>query len=256
MNRTILLVTGALLTALFLFAEYTWRQQVLAEADPGERVAVLAAVRPLAAGASLQPAMVHIVREGRRILERSPDAIRVDDLNDYVGRELRRPLALGELLRESDFASTEKRRLSDIVHGQRRGVAVQVDALNSFGGLLRPGDRVDVLATLMHYDKKALVTRPLLHRVEVLAVGDRLVGDEDAPSSGSRGTVTLDVEPSDALRLKHIEKTGDLVFLLRNPTDQVPMAHVDEVDHRELVTPVPDAPRRRRQKPTSVEVYP
>lgn len=251
MNRTVLLISGVLLAGLFLFAEYTWRQQVLEQADPGIERRVFAAVRTLDRGTRIEQDMLQIVSATAREMGRSPDAIPEEQLSEALGRPLRRPLAPGEFVRRSDFDSASEVRLAGVVPALRRAVSVQVDALNSFGGLLRPDDRVDILASVEHPQKNRRVTLPFLHGVRVLAVGSDIVGGTTS-RQGPRSTVTLDLDYESALRVKHLEETGELVFLLRNSSDETPSPHFEEIDLSAILKPIVVAPR---SKPTDIDVH-
>lgn len=113
----------------------------------------------------------------------------------------------------------EGRALSSLVRTGMRAFAIP-SAEASFDGLLRPGDRVDVI--LAPGGDHAQATRTLLQNVLVLTVGGdlgkaatRSVAGPYEPSSG----VTLSVSPEQAEALAHAEGQGRLRLSLRNPED-------------------------------------
>ena len=86
---------------------------------------------------------------------------------------------------------------------------------------LRPGDRIDLLATVQR-DKQHL-TMPLLQGVRVLATGSRTRPGEDVgagdPLGGTFGTLTLDLSEEEATRLVAARALARLTAVLRNPQD-------------------------------------
>jgi pilus assembly protein CpaB len=78
-----------------------------------------------------------------------------------------------------------------------RAVAIEVNAAQAVGYLIRPGDLVDVLGTIP--EAQATVTRHILQARRVLAVGQQYRLEDSAfLQSRSFPTVTLEVTPSEA----------------------------------------------------------
>src|SRR5205823_4569768 len=76
--------------------------------------------------------------------------------------------------------SDARRDLSSLVRAPMRAVTIRADATSTFGGLIRPGDRVDVLTTMARGNAEGdRLTLPLLQNVLVLAAG-RDTGGEAA----------------------------------------------------------------------------
>ena len=108
------------------------------------------------------------------------------------------------------------------VDAGHRAMTVPVDEINSISGLLEPGDSIDLIVTVDHSGKK--ITFPLLQAVQVMATGQRAVDD---PRTGERrqfSTVTLNTTPEQAHNVIVAREAGKLTALLRNPSDQAPMA--------------------------------
>lgn len=115
----------------------------------------------------------------------------------------------------------EGRSLSSLVSSGMRAFSVR-DGASGFDGLLRPGDRVDVLFTARQEAQSH--TQTLLENVLVLTVGG------DLGRAGARATaesrvdgrsVTLSVSPEQAELLSQAEERGRLRLSLRNPEDLV-----------------------------------
>lgn len=118
--------------------------------------------------------------------------------------------------------------LSNQVGLSERAVTIPVDELNSFNGLINPGDRVDIMA-VMHpskLDEEATLT-PLLQNISVLAVNNRTskrptrVNTALSPEGTHTlaQTITVKVSPNDAALLAYAQTQGRIIVSLRNPND-------------------------------------
>ncbi|OGX37823.1 MAG: Flp pilus assembly protein CpaB [Omnitrophica WOR_2 bacterium RIFCSPHIGHO2_02_FULL_52_10] len=113
----------------------------------------------------------------------------------------------------------------------KRAITVNIKSLSAVGGLINPGDFVDVIAQLNvpeeSDEKKAKidkVTTVLFQNIQVLAVGTNYnpVGQEpayEAQQQMSALNVTLAVSPEEAGLLSFAEANGDLQLSLRSPID-------------------------------------
>jgi pilus assembly protein CpaB len=111
----------------------------------------------------------------------------------------------------------------------RRALTIEVDEISSFSGMLRPGDRIDLMLTAKPSstgtspDAKEF-TFPMLSNVEVLATGQirkDVVESSGESVSRSYSTVTLNLAPQDATRVIAAKTGGKLTAVLRAPSDQV-----------------------------------
>lgn len=114
-----------------------------------------------------------------------------------------------------------------------RAVTVPVDQVSSQAGLVRPGDRVDLMLAEEHQQgtERCVVVRPLLESVHVLATGQATrealrPGDVplDANADGETrySTITLDVTPEQAQQLAVGLRMGELIPMLRGAADESP----------------------------------
>ncbi len=163
-----------------------------------------------------------------------------------VGRVARIPVYKGEQLLQEKLASDKTDLgLSYIVPDGQRAMAVKVDKVVGAGGLIRPGDRVDVLAVVdVHYkdittDKDFSDTRAftIAQNIEVLAVEQKLEnqiaqpGTDPKPGS-NEGTpveqpaaqpdstvVTLALLPDATQKVLLSEDKGTIRLAVRAPGD-------------------------------------
>jgi len=147
----------------------------------------------------------------------SEDAVHPDSFSStegVVGNMARYPIAAGEQILSDRVASSSmtlpeggELPLPYIVPEGKRAVSVGTSALMAAGGLLRPGDYIDVILTIKLGDDQ--IGRIILQNLEVLAldqemekVGPKAEEGEEAQTAAAEGktkpeavTVTLAVAP-------------------------------------------------------------
>jgi pilus assembly protein CpaB len=190
----------------------------LTDSAPGlELGQVLVAAADLPAGAPLEADQAELREWPSGYLPSghfsSPSAIE--------GRVLRRALRRNEPLLETDLlpAGTDG-GLPSLISENHRAVSVKVDAVVGVAGFVKPGSRVDVIATLRRVDQQRPVpeTRIILQDLRVLAIDQTL---EERPGGDARtvNVVTLEVDPDESQKLAYAAAEGSLQLALRNPAD-------------------------------------
>jgi pilus assembly protein CpaB len=137
------------------------------------------------------------------------------------GRVTRRPLAAGEPLLESAlFPQGTDAGLVAVIAPAHRAVSVKVDSVIGVAGFVKPGSRVDVLATIRRVDQqKALpYSKVILQDVRVLAIDQKLEEARDGEAQVV-SVVTLEVDPESAQKLVYSAHEGRLQLALRTPGD-------------------------------------
>lgn len=182
-----------LLGVLLFAVSFLAGQRVLADAR--RTTGVWVSTRDLASGAVIAAgdAELRRVRLGPEL-----DAAYLGAGADPVGMVVTRPVRAGELLAA---AWTQPEGANP-----GRAITVPVDPQHAVGGELRPGDRVDVIAT---FDAGTLEARTtvLARAVEVLGLvsaGGLGFGDDSVIG------VTLAVAPEEAVRLAFALRSGDV----------------------------------------------
>jgi pilus assembly protein CpaB len=115
--------------------------------------------------------------------------------------------------------------LGAIIAPSYRAVSVKVDNVIGVAGFVKPGARVDVLATLRRVDtEKALpYSKVILQDVKVLAVDQQLEQANQADAT-IVSVATLEVDPAGAERLIYAAHEGRLQLALRTPGDSETVA--------------------------------
>ncbi|NPV27634.1 MAG: Flp pilus assembly protein CpaB [Firmicutes bacterium] len=221
-------VIFGLLTAVFV---YTYLNNLKKSMDHGEKVKVVVAKQDLQARTLITAAMVEEVERPKEFVH----AQAFSDLKEAVGQLTLIPVVSGEELLKSQVVRPGETRqgLAYRVPVGKRAVAVAVNEVSGVGGMLKPGDRVDVVATVDLTDGKGgdkkTYTVVSLQDIEVLAVGTNLQetspgGKGDGASSDTKKTesktVTLAVTVEQARPLVIAAERGAIRLMLRSPADQ------------------------------------
>ena len=223
-----------------------------------------AKVLVLVAGTEL-PSGTVLVREDLKLKAVFKSAVgqnifRETDLDLILGKKLIFPLQTGEPVWWShvDAPQTVRRGLSNLVNPGLRAISVAVTGENSVSGLVRPGDRIDLLGTFTTPSRVSpgeveTSTLTVLQNVLVLATGDELANQSFATTRSSRGsrgysTVTLQVtiEEAEVLVFSQTVK-GQLTLSLRNPDDVETKPAIEEIDFNAMQTKLPLLNDRRQE---------
>ncbi len=236
MNRKALvaaLIIALIGVALLLLYKKRFEDKV----SGGAPVAVLMAVQDIPLGTVLTDRMLGVRYMPEAYVEFRH--IRARDASRIIGVRMSMEVKANESILWSDLATTtgERRDLSSLVRNGMRAITIRADATSGFGGLLRPGDRVDAFLTVSRAnDDDARVTIPLLQNVIVLAVGQDTgaIQDGNARRAASISQVTLGVTVTQAQLVAFATDRGRLTLVLRNPDDiavlkDLPETTVDDI---------------------------
>jgi pilus assembly protein CpaB len=221
MNKRALIISivfaalGALLLMLYV-------KRFEEEASGGERVRVLMAVKPLEENA--------VIEEEALAVREIPIAyvedrfIKAVEKSKVVGLKLGNKIEAQQTLLWTDLAiaADERRDLSALVQIGSRAVTIRADRGDKSYAMIRPGDYVDVIATIPEKedaDKRNAVV--LIQRVLVLAVGLETAPQIlDTTQTIREMVLTLSVNLPEAqlLSLAQVGKS-ELMVALRRPDD-------------------------------------
>jgi pilus assembly protein CpaB len=208
---------------------YQWlhslEEQTRLDGEAGHRTTPVAiATADLSWGTVLTDEMTRIVA----VPADAPPKGHFPSTDGLKGRVLIADIKQHEPILESKLAPTSVTvgGISAITHSDKRAVAVRVDDVVAVGGFIKPGDRVDVLATLRRPgETDAPVTKVVLENIRVLAIGqdvERTAQHDEAAKDRESTTVTpsvmtLEVTPAEAEQLALASTEGKVQLALRNP---------------------------------------
>ncbi|OEC35697.1 Flp pilus assembly protein CpaB [Pseudomonas cuatrocienegasensis] len=184
-------------------------------------------------------------------------AVLAQDWKTLEGRMVTTPLQKGKPITWSAVEGSAVSRFSENVELGKRAKTVKISKINSFDGLLRPGDHIDLLGNFSAGDI-GLQKQPNYADDVIINVLENVVllaaGREDA--SGRKyetfydqnsadgfnmnfSTVTLMLTPQQVARVELAEKSGELVAVLRHPKD-TSLSPIGQVTVANLLDPPPN----------------
>lgn len=225
-NRRMLLLAGlaAGVTSLLAVSYLSSAGQGLA--DAGEKVKVLVPAEDLKAGVRLT--------EDRLTTAEFPKAFLAKgyftDPEKLKDRLAIAPMVAGEpILEIRTSMPNPKYGIAYLLAPGERAKTITVDSASGLAGLVKPGNEVDLLATIPDPNNTARrIGTPALQKARVIAVGDELLGmvkseDDSASNNGggisSASTITLAVPGTKIGLVSLLEDLGNLKMVLRAAGD-------------------------------------
>lgn len=167
----------------------------------------------------------------------SDDSLLADyivDTESVIGMVLTGDLYAGEPITRARLvrlgeAAADRKTLAYVVQPGMRAMTIFIDQDTGLVNFLKPGNRVDLLASYSHEEARPApddpeqtetvqvpTTQLLAQNVAILAVGSTI----DKNGSSEYTTVTLEVTPQDAANISAAGWWGKLCLLLRSPLDE------------------------------------
>jgi len=155
------------------------------------------------------------------------------DIKEVSGKLSKSPIYKDEQILRSKVSGPgdPPEELAFVVPAGQRAVTVAVNEVSGIAGMIRPGDRIDVLVT---FEEEEKMTSLILQKIKVLAT-DRSM----SATVGQRGqegiyqTVTLAVTPQQAQPLVLATEHGNMRLMLRSHADEeavhIPAARVKDL---------------------------
>lgn len=167
------------------------------------------------------PARTKITREKIAIFTAPPQLISpgaIQDRRMVEGKLARTTIHSAAQITAADLmAEGEIPGLAVRVPPGKRAIAIAASEIIAVGGMIKPGDYVDVLGTYRDPDGKVEITQMILQDAPVLAVN---IGQTDSSTpEGAKTSMTLAVAPEDTERLTAAAVAGQLRVSLRSPAD-------------------------------------
>lgn len=172
-----------------------------------------------------------------------PDTITVASWPDFAGHSLTRAVPGGLPLEIRDFATPYGGDFAATMPKNMRAITVDVGGENRLAGLIRPGDRVDLMVLVEQSGVDGGKLVPVIHRALVVATG-RHTRFTPVHTYGPRlhyvnnvmaqySSLTLELTPVQSARVAMAQKVGELRVILvpkkATPYPSVPSFSAAEV---------------------------
>ncbi|MGI6488870.1 MAG: Flp pilus assembly protein CpaB [Syntrophomonadaceae bacterium] len=210
------------LVAALLAYQYT--EKVKARYEPDNLVEVVKAAVDISRDSIITPEQVEVERVPAQFSH--PAAARSQQA--IIGKVATSDISAGEQILTSKVLTDKSKagRLAYCIPEGKRAVSIAVNPVIGVAGLVKPGDRVDVIGTvdLDSGGTSVVVTTIFLQDIEVLAVGktmteSRAVSVAEAKEIEAK-TMTLAVSPEEVRSLVLVAERGSIRLALRSPVDE------------------------------------
>lgn len=198
------------------------------------QTAVLVAKRDIPQGSVIEAEMFESSIVPNKFVQ--PQA--VTSLDRISGMVTVAPISKGEQISLSKLTNVKQAAgggdLAGVTPSGKRAISIVVDNIASLSGMVKPGDYVDVLATIQIPAPGAdgqvvnqMVVVPLFQNILVLAVGSDTGGAslggsryaEKDSSSGGNILITLALGPQEANLVAFVQEQGKIRLTMRSPAD-------------------------------------
>lgn len=241
-KQKLILISGVVLgiVAIIMTKMYLDQQQQAVQEKAQKAIAnmqanqaaVLVSKQDIPEGAVIGPEMLETAVVPNQFIQ--PQA--VTSLDRIAGMITIAPISKGEQISLSKLTSNRRAGggdLSGVTPSGKRAITIVVDNIASLSGMIKPGDYVDVLATIQIPVQSAdgqvtsqMVVVPLFQNILVLAVGGSTAGissedsryaEKEAPSGNA--TITLALGPQEANLIAFVQEQGKIRLVMRSPAD-------------------------------------
>ena len=256
-SRAVLQISVALVLALAAgVVMFRWTSSV-SRNRPAAQVAaktspVVVAKVDIDRGTKLTPEMLQV----RTFTNDSKPAGAFPDVRGVEGRVLNVAVGANEAVTAMKLAdkSILGGGVSALIEPGKRAMAVKGNAVMGLAGFVRPGDRVDVLASMTVGRNDNPVAKLVLERVKVIATGTELAPNGEGKTAPV-DVYTLELTPDESERLALAATQGTLHFALRNELDtETVLTHGATVPSALAAYKPKPKPKKRAAPPVMVEV--
>jgi len=244
-KQKLILISGVVLgiVAIMMTKMYLDQQKQEAQVQAKRSLAkmqanqtvVLVAKQDIPSGSVIESGMIDSSIVPNQFIQ--PQA--VTSIDRVLGMITLAPISKGEQISLSKLSKSRRENAAGGLAGNtpagKRAISISVDSIASVSGMVRPGDYVDVIATLQvpvqgpdGQLSSQIAVVPLFQNVLVLAVGQntgfsggsgsRYSTDKESGGSSS-GLITLALGPQEANLIAFVQEQGKMRLTLRSPAD-------------------------------------
>ena len=241
-KQKLILIGGLVLgvVAVFMVKMTIDQQKLIAQAQAKKSIAnmqanqtsVLVAKRDIPKGSTIESDMLDTAIVPNRFVQPQA-ATSLDRISEMISIA---PISKGEQISLSKLSSSQKLsggNLAGVTPAGKRAISIPVDSIASVSGMVRPGDYVDIIATLQvpvqgpeGKMSSQMAVVPLFQNVLILAVGQNTgsvasaegrYAVKEVPSGPA--LVTLALGPQEVNLIAFVQEQGKMRLTFRSPAD-------------------------------------
>lgn len=183
-----------------------------------DKTAVVVAAMDIAPGTEMTADMVRLELIPKELVQQGA----MHKVDEAVGKRLKMAVNAGDQITQKRLnAVGAMDSFIGTIPNDKRAVTITVDDVSGVAGFIAPASYVDVLSIEGDGKDRRTRGRMLLQNVMVLAVGNTDITSDSVKKNENVKTVTLAVDPRDAVELRVAQAEGKLSLVLRpqKPTD-------------------------------------
>lgn len=174
---------------------------------------VVVAKQQIGPDTEIKKEMLHVVELPKEVAQ--GDAYR--DMKDVVGKKTVQAISSGDQLTRRRFSAAPNSGMQISIPKDKRAVTISVDEISSIAGFVKPGQYVDVINVVAKTAKSPTLGKMILQNVLVLGTGQRDMSSAGSSRAEKVSTVTLAVDPRDAVKLRVAQQEGGRISLALRP---------------------------------------
>ena len=238
---TLWISIGAAIFAVILLYSYTQEKSAHVAKRFGEKTSVVTATRDIGEMETITDAMVELREYPSHFAQ--PGSI--GSMEEVLGKVALAPISEQEQV--LDTKVTEPGPMTGLslqVSPSKRALTIPIDEMRGVAKLLKPGDRVDIIAALdvRQGSAQRREIRTIMQDVVILATGIKIVNElprvteeiggrdliRNIRSATNFTSITIEADPRDIQDLVYVLSTspGALFLSLRHPTDHFINTHL------------------------------
>lgn len=251
MKQALALVVSIILGLLAVFAMKNYiNREKSQNVSTVEMVDVLFVKRQLNPGTSLKRSDVMAKEMPKDSV--TADMVKPHEIIEITGKVVRRGINRHGPLFHSDFLSETRKTVSSIAEG-RRLVSIPVSQISGVSGLIKPGNRVDILFTSSDDSKTGSTSKTvlLMENISVYATDNQTINIPERfglKKRASYSALTLSVTTDEAAILTSAVNLGSLQFILRSNEDFNRVKHKIEINKKNILQKAQQANQSRWNK--------
>lgn len=254
MKQKLLLIAAVFFGLLAFFLTYqqikTAKQEVFGLARDIDLIEI---IRPMSAGDRIKQTDIRLKRV-KRFNKRTTKEVEYSKRESIFQRQLDVPLNPGDILEWKDIKSAsfqKKKELASIIPRGMRAISISVDAVGSVSGLVKPGNKVDLIGTFRFPENRGdqsydTLTLTILQNVKLLATGTNY--GNSAGNQRGFSTVTLALTPKEAEMIIFASQKGRIQMSLRNDQETAITQELQSINFKYLEEHIQDYIDGRKKK--------
>lgn len=208
----------AIIAIIVINAQMQSREQLIQELiKKGQLVEVVVAKEDIPRETTITSDMVKTATVASKTLQPGD----LTSLDSVIGK-----FSITDILKDQHLSSESVKPLvgfkylSEGIPQGMRAITISVDKLSAIEGLIRPGDKVDIIGTFIFAAEKGVnppIVINLFQGVKILATNKNL---SPYRAEGRADTITLALKPDDIKMLTYSLELGRIRLVLRAPLDK------------------------------------